>query len=791
MSAKNRYLSFLVTFFAVVPFLGFAQRTAHRVEGLVSGPDGAGLAGTTVQIKSLQKGAATDANGRFVIDNVPAGTYELSFSGIGYQPKALSVRVPGEFVKASLAEAHSALGEVSVLGKSQVQELREQPFAVNVLDVKPLQGRALDIGQVLNQTPGVRVRETGGVGSPYEFSINGLSGNQIKIFLDGVPLENFGSAYNLNSLPVNMIDRIEVYKGVVPVQLGGDALGGAVNIITKKGLGSFADASYSYGSFNTHKATLNGQFRDTTSGFTVRANSFFNYSDNDYKIRDMETVVGDRFVVQDVKRFHDAYRSYLGQAEAGFTKTRWADAALLGYTGSGIDQQIQSGYPYPAVGEATSRERNFLLSAAYSKEDFLVRNLSVSFYGTYNRNHTVNTDTSRNVYDWTGRILRRNYYGAELGYGGIFDYVLKEWQQRTLLTYRLPGKQSLNLNILNSQVAQTSNDLLNVVRLGEPSTVRKNVYGLSYQNALFDDRWINIFSGKFYHFNTGLVSVLNYDPVTGYETQQVNGSKKYWGYSYATRYNPLPGLLLKFSYEKAYRLPQPIEVFGDGLRTLANQALRPESSDNLNLGVQYNIIRNNHAYNIEVSGFNRWIKDFIFALPMGQNAQFRNLSNAYVRGIEAEFKYQYQDRLNFTVNGTYQDVLNDDRYQVLNPGKLNLIYRDRLPNKPWLFGSTEVAYTLKNVLGKGGKVTAFYGANYVHSFDLNWETIAINGPQNIIPMQFLQYSGLTYAAPANQYSLSLEVRNLADAPAYDVFQLQKPGRSANVKLRYFLSNSNR
>lgn len=86
----------------------------------------------------------------------------------------------------------------------------------------------------MNRTTGIKVREEGGVGSDFDLSINGMSGNSVRYFLDGMPLDTKGSGVSLANLPINIIDRIEIYKGVVPASLGTDALGGAINIITKQ-----------------------------------------------------------------------------------------------------------------------------------------------------------------------------------------------------------------------------------------------------------------------------------------------------------------------------------------------------------------------------------------------------------------------------------------------------------------------------------------------------------------------------------------------------------------------------
>src|SRR5690606_32300446 len=141
-----------------------------------------------------------------------------------------------------------------------------------------------DLGHALDRVSGVRVRESGGVGSQMNFSLNGFRGNQVRFFMDGVPMDNFGSSFQINNIPVGLAERIEVYTGVVPVGLGADALGGAVNIITNSKKKDHMEASYSYGSFNTHRFSLNTVYV-SKSGFTAQLNAFQNFSDNSYKMK--------------------------------------------------------------------------------------------------------------------------------------------------------------------------------------------------------------------------------------------------------------------------------------------------------------------------------------------------------------------------------------------------------------------------------------------------------------------------------------------------------------------------
>jgi len=75
-----------------------------------------------------------------------------------------------------------------------------------------------------------------------------MSGSAVKVFMDGVPAANYGQSFSLNSIPPALIERIEIYKGVVPGYLADDALGGAINVVTKQGKKNAFNASYSLGS---------------------------------------------------------------------------------------------------------------------------------------------------------------------------------------------------------------------------------------------------------------------------------------------------------------------------------------------------------------------------------------------------------------------------------------------------------------------------------------------------------------------------------------------------------------
>ena len=84
------------------------------------------------------------------------------------------------------------------------------------VDTRELQNSTKNLSEALQKLPGMKLRESGGVGSDMQLMLDGFSGKHVKVFIDGVPQEGAGTAFDLNNIPVNFAERIEVYKGVVP-----------------------------------------------------------------------------------------------------------------------------------------------------------------------------------------------------------------------------------------------------------------------------------------------------------------------------------------------------------------------------------------------------------------------------------------------------------------------------------------------------------------------------------------------------------------------------------------------
>ena len=786
-----KHLTFV--FFLLFAVLGFSEGLAQQLvtlSGKITSADGLPVAQATLAVEGTSYGTYSDDNGNYSL-GLPQGTYTVVASFIGYESQKKSVSLTGKkTVDFVLREESVALNDVEVYGKSKSQQLREGTFAVSALDVKPVVNSLSNLNELVNRASGIKVRQEGGVGSDYDLSINGMSGNSVRYFIDGVPLETKGSEVSLANLPVNIIDHIEMYKGVVPAYLGADALGGAINIVTKKEKKNYLDMSYGIGSFHTHKADLNAQFVFPKSGIIVRPTVGVNYSKNDYMMKGVE--VWDeslrKYVPSNRKRFHDDYFSLLAQVEVGVTGKPWADDFFVTASYSKVDKELQTGSVQTKVyGMAERNGSAYNVSARYRKKDFLLKGLQMHSFLSHTWDYSLTVDTAYRVYDWNGDYIessRNEITGRERS---LRHYKRPTTMFRSNWDYRIGPQHALNVNYL---LNRTGNDRYDEVDSSfEPSNdvVCKHIIGLSYQQQLLQDRMENTFFVKDYinHLNIRQTDLYWQ---TGSDEMRGESTGNYWGYGVGSRMKFVEPLALKASYEHSVRLPLARELLGNGSTIYANTALNPEKSDNVNLGVfgTWHPGRGHTVY-YEVNGFMRFVDDYIQAVVAEKEGmmQYQNVPAVHIKGLEGEVRYSWKRNLQCMANVSWQDAR--DQRQYKEDGKLSATYLNRVPNRPWLFGTAEVNYTFHDVCRKNSSLRLEASYQWVHWYYLTWEAYGSKESKAQIPAQHVVNAGVTYSLENGKYNVSVNCDNLFDRLVYDHYKLQKPGRSFFLKFRVFLN----
>lgn len=684
------------------------------------------------------------------------------------------------------------LDEVTVVSTG-VSRLKRSAFNAVAVDTKELQNTTKNLSDALAKAPGMKLRESGGVGSDMQLMLDGFSGKHVKVFIDGVPQEGVGSSFGLNNIPVNFADRIEVYKGVVPVGFGTDAIGGVINIVTnKKRRRWFLDASYSYGSFNTHKSNVN--FGQTfKNGFTYEINAFQNYSDNDYHIEapveDFETGRIDRDKKVRVKRFNDTYHNEAVVGKVGVVDKKWADRLMLGFTYSNMYQDIQTGVRQDIVyGQKHRKGHSLMPSLEYYKRNLFAKGLDVALTVNYNKNLTTNVDTASYKYNWYGDRKLLNSPGEQSYQHSRADN--NNWNGTFTANYRLGKMHMLTFNHVLNTFSRSNTSLLAKEEQSDAiaKETRKNISGVSYR-LMPSETWNLSVFGKYYNqFVAGPVAT----DANQNDYVRTTSSVSSIGYGAAGTYFILPGLQAKLSYEKAYRLPTIEEMFGNEDLEMGDIGIRPENSDNVNLNLSYNRTFGRHSVYVEGGLVYRNTKDYIQRnitdLSGGKSAAtYINYGKVLTKGYNISARYGFGKWVSVGGNFTQMDVRDNMKTSISGSAE-NIAYKERMPNLPYIFADSDVTFYWRDLGRKGNALTVSYDNQYLHSFTYYSSKIGSNKGDYVVPSQFSHNLSLSYSLRDGRYNLSFECRNFTDEQLYDNFSLQKAGRAFYGKVRVYFGN---
>ncbi len=224
MSTKSSFFLF-ITFCWICT--SYAQQHSD-VYGRVKNVQATPLAGITVILGDQR--ASTDSLGGFVFRDVANGTKIVRLSGIGYREQEEIVQKVANkslYLDITLSAADSQIAEVQVMGQSDTERAGKQAIRAIVVDTRAVAEQPVTLAELINRSPGVRIRQSGGLGNAVDVSVNGFQGRAVRYFKDGIPLNYLAGGYGIHNIPVNSLERVEVFKGVLPISLGADALGGA------------------------------------------------------------------------------------------------------------------------------------------------------------------------------------------------------------------------------------------------------------------------------------------------------------------------------------------------------------------------------------------------------------------------------------------------------------------------------------------------------------------------------------------------------------------------------------
>lgn len=802
-------LGLLVSFLniALLSF-GPAQDDA-QIKGIITDQSGAPMTSVTVWLISnearesgptnVNKQLKTDEEGKFHFSGLGDGQYRLTIRHLGYEEQQFILRLsptePIQQLEIVLEESRQLIEDIVIFGKTPTQQARELAVRAVVVDVAKVAEQPTTLAELMNRSTGIRMRQSGGLGNAVDISINGFQGNAVQYFKNGIPLDYLGGGYGLNNVPVNLLERVEIFKGVVPVALGGDALGGAVNLVTRSHQKTYLNASYEIASFNTHIGQVTA-YQQFGNSYFAGFDAFYNYSDNDYQA-DVQVVDQQSNPVEvTVPLFHNAYRQHFVEVFGGLKNTSWADELRISLAQYNIDRESQ----HPALmtnpyGALMTHNTGLAPSIRY-KNSWFDQNLKLDQFLSYSQIERSRIDTVMGTYDWYGQFKLGNSMG-ESPRRSLAHIDFENMMSRTHVTYRLHSNHKLEANLVlnhNQRIGADPYGLrfagTDIDVLSKQATYHKTITGLTWESNWLNKRLINQSTVKYFHFmargiNGFMANATDLDEFT-------ESSNHNFGLGNAIKYVLGPRSFIRASVELTNRLPRESELFGDNDTRAPNFQLEPERSFNVNLGYSFDTER----LHFEAGTFYRKTKGMILLVPVQPPfAQYQNLDSIRGYGFDLDLNYRFAKNWTFQGNVTWQD----NRMVDIADGLYKWIEGTRLRNTPYFFSNASISGQFVDLFGRGDAFKTYLHWNYIREFYLNHIPrdkepqgfLGLFGQSgvpvtNLIPDQHLLNFGFNYSLASQPITLGFEVKNLTDTKLYDYYKIQRPGRSLHFKLNYLL-----
>lgn len=667
---------------------------------------------------------------------------------------------------------------------SDAARLNRSARAITAIDMGDAGRESADLGEVLRRSEGIAVQSEGGLGARTRVSLAGLGDARVPVFLDGLPLSLSGHPFGLANVPLSLVRRVDIYRGVLPIRLGTDALGGAIELVSDADLSrSRAAASVQLGSFDTRRAYADALYR-SPAGFYVGLAGFADHADNDYQSALPVPDADGRARVSQARRFHDAYDAHGLRLAAGIEGAALSDKLGVHAFVSDHRRELQHNLTAETVyGEPTFGKRSLGGDLHYEKALGPVR---LSARLLLARIRSDFEDLSHCRYNGLGVCVVERLQAGETPAGPadstLFEHALVG---RVRVDYRVSEQHALRLSLApgwhkrvgqNRALPADSYDALNARR-----RVQQLVSGIEYEGAHFAGRFSHIAFAKHYLFEARSEEALPSGIV-----QPLDNRAGRLGAGDSARLRVTEHLWLKASYEYATRLPGTDELFGDGGATVvANPHLRPEVSHNGNVGLGLSELSTPlGVVGAHLRGLVREVDRMIIPQNAGGVLQYANLMSARIWGIEGGAGIRTL-RKHLSLSGTlsYQDARNRSER-----GQLAEQRGARLPNRPFLQAFFGAELRRQGVFFERDLVSLHYRGRYVHPFYFGWEALGPEDAKLRVPAQCIHALSLTLHAPAGAggLSVSAEVQNLADARAFDLFGVQRPGRAFYVKTAFEL-----
>ena len=757
------------------------------------------ISGAYISIKNTKRRTVSGKTGDYQIGVPAKGTYVVEISYIGYKRVRQAIVSSGDVTKDFFLEPSvNALNEVVINTSSQkaeINRIRQSPMAVTVVDGEKLRGRSSGIEEILTRTSGIKVRKTGGLGSASRISVHGLEGKRVAVYINGFPLNSPDGSFDINDIPIDVIKYIEVYKGIVPAEYGGDGLGGAINIVTREDECDLVGFTQELASFGTFKTLASAQKLFAKPGILFNVAFFKNKSKNNYMMSwpVFETNLP-ASEYRKVRRNNDYYDADFYHVGIGFRKLYFdkLDLECAFYRNKKGIQSLNFDSRH-----AYTKSLNIMPTLDLEKNNFIFKGLDMRNTLVAPIIRSNMTDTATTKTQWDGTVTQ--------AIGETEDNLFNESHNRQFelrnklnLKYML-GRHSFNLNdqfVLSDYRPKDErmNEYLGFDPSSFPSKMISNNIGFSHLYVSSDNRFQNSLTMSIYYLKSKIFrtsDALSKDHAEDVAApKQTSVNKTYYGFSEGVSYEFWKGVRGKISFSHNVRIPDTGELFGNGISIKPSVNLQPEVGNNLNVGI---IIDRRNLCGLtrvqwETNFYYMYMKNMIRLFPADTRSIYTNLGKTSTLGFDTDIKVDVTPNIYAYFNLTLQDIRDRQKWLNDEKGTDNPTYDKHVPNIPSFYYNYGMEYHVEGLLGKKELSRVYVDVSHVGEFDWGWQmsTLPDQRKKWLIPSNDVFTIGLQQSFWNNNISLSFEVENIFDKENYMEFKMPLQGRTFKMKLRFNL-----
>ena len=651
----------LVTVNANVP----ANPPNYIIKGVVMTANGEPLAGASIVVEGTNINCGSNSKGEFSLNVQKDKVYKLRVSYLGYTPRLITVPASGHPpLKIKLQPSETALNELVVTGSRYERQLKDVPVITRVISREEIETvNPVDFTTLLEYTlPGIQFYYNTMSQVP-EITYQGMDAKAVLFLLDGERIsgESGDSNIDYSRFNINDIERIEVVRGAASTLYDSRAIGGVINIITKKSVRPFT------ASMHTRYAGKKGQSYSASAG--VNLHRFSSLTSFGWRKRDS-------YLVKD----EQGKQKEIINPDGSVTKSKTDPVAfnIYGYSIMDVSQKLSYNFSDRFTGSARisyytnkrdkydnaryyQRYRDLILSGKLKWQFADNQNLDLSYIRDNYIKDNVYVDDDERVYGNVNSTIR-------LYYTGMF------------------GKHTLSggVDLLREDMKHHF--------MKDTATVHMNQYSFCLQ-----DDW-------------RLTDKMNV--VVGVRGDKGGSYRLHFTPKVSVLYRPLKTITLRAGYSQGYRIPNLKELYqefnmgGMGIMMYGNKDLKPEEGTQISASVEYDY----KGLNLSVSTYHNRYKNKIsyeYISPgKSWNMKYVNALNVKTTGVEVTANYKLPFGLRFS--GGYSYVYDYDERNGYNmswvrphSARLSSVYKHRFGkttesvafNTSWVSSITRYAYS--------------------------------------------------------------------------------------------------